>query len=143
MEKTKAILALEFSGHIFFNDRKNRGFDDALYACLRWIEFFYSQEKSLTELLPKVSSEKTGEIRLSLPEKEVKKKLLKIKAYLNKRKEPFKSLDGVRLSRKDSWCLFRSSKTQPALTMRFEAPTDKQLTKLKREFSQVIQYKIP
>ena len=143
MEKTSAILALEFSGHIFFNDRKNRGFDDALYACLRWIEFLSSQEKPLEKLLPQTSSEKTGEIRLDMPEREVKKKLLKIKTYLKKRKEAFKSLDGVRLSRKDSWCLFRSSKTQPALTMRFEAQTKKKLRALKTEFSQVMEYPIP
>ena len=143
MEKTKALLALEFSGHIFFNDRKNRGFDDALYACLRWIEFFYSQKKSLENLLPQTSSAKTGEIRLNMPEKEVKKKLLKIKAYLKTQKESWKSVDGIRLSRKDSWCLFRSSKTQPALTMRFEAPTQKQLETLKREFSKIMSCKIP
>ena len=143
MEKTKALLALEFSGHIFFNDRKNRGFDDALYACLRWIEFFYSQKKSLEELLPQTSSAKTGEIRLNMPEREVKKKLLKVKSYLNEKRESFKSLDGVRLSRKESWCLFRSSKTQPALTMRFEARTKKELKSLKKEFSQALDCKIP
>ena len=143
MEKTKALLALEFSGHVFFNDRKNRGFDDALYACLRWIEFFNSQKKPLKKLLPQTSSAKTGEIRLDMPEKEVKEKLLKIKAYLKKRKESFKSLDGVRLSRKQEWCLFRSSKTQPALTMRFESQTKKKLTALKKEFSQVMGCKIP
>ena len=143
MEKTKAVLAVEFSGHIFFNDRKNRGFDDALYACLRWIEFFNSQKKSLEELLPQVLSAKTGEIRLDMPEKEVREKLSKIKAYLKKRKEAFKSLDGVRLSRKESWCLFRSSKTQPALTMRFEAQSPAKLKALKKEFSQVMECKIP
>ncbi|MDE0092451.1 MAG: phosphomannomutase, partial [Oligoflexia bacterium] len=143
MEKTKAILATEFSGHIFFNDRKNRGFDDALYACLRWIEFFHSQEKSLEELLPQISSAKTGEIRLDMPEKKVKEKLLKIKAYLKRKKEPFKKLDGIRLSRENSWCLFRSSKTQPALTMRFEASTPKKLQSIKKEFSQVMKCRIP
>ncbi|MCZ0931657.1 MAG: phosphomannomutase/phosphoglucomutase [Oligoflexia bacterium] len=143
MEKTKALLAVEFSGHIFFNDRKNRGFDDALYACLRWIEFFNSQKKSLEELLPQVLSAKTGEIRLNMPEREVKKKLLKVKDYLIKRRESFKSLDGVRLSREDGWCLFRSSKTQSALTMRFEARTKEELKNLKEEFSQVMDCKIP
>ncbi|MCY4322003.1 MAG: phosphomannomutase/phosphoglucomutase [Bdellovibrionaceae bacterium] len=143
MEKTRAQLALEFSGHIFFNDRKNRGFDDALYAFLRWIEFFNSQKKSLEKLLPSSSSKKTPEIRVKMPEKEIKKRLLKLKVYLKKRKEKFSSLDGVRLSREESWCLFRSSQTQYALTMRFEASNSKKLKSLKKEFSQVIDYKIP
>ena len=143
MEKTQALLALEFSGHIFFNDRKNRGFDDALYACLRWIEFFNSQNKSLNELLPQIASEKTGEVRLDMPKKEVQLRLSKVKAYLKKRKESFKSLDGIRLSRQTSWCLFRSSNTQPALTMRFEAQTKQELKNLKKEFSKVMNCKIP
>ena len=138
MEKTKALLALEFSGHIFFNDRKNRGFDDALYAGLRWIEFFSSQNKTLEELLPHIKTERTREIRLDMSKKEVHDKLLKIKSYLKKRKESFKSLDGIRLSRKTSWCLFRSSKTQSALSMRFEAQTKKELKSLKKEFSKVM-----
>ena len=143
METRKAQIALEFSGHIFFNDRKNRGFDDALYASLRWIEFFYSQDKSLEELLPSISSAKTGEIRLMKSEKEIQIMLNKLKNYLTKRKEPFKKLDGIRLSRKDSWCLFRSSKTQSALSMRFEALNLKKLKALKSEFSKVIACKIP
>ena len=143
MEKTKALLALEFSGHIFFNDRKNRGFDDALYACLRWIEFFSSQNQSLEELLPQPSSERTGEIRLEMPVKKVRERLLKIKNYLKKRGEPFKSLDGLRLSRETSCCLFRSSNTQAALTMCFEAQTKKDIKNLKKEFSKVMNFKIP
>ena len=41
LESHQALFAVEFSGHIFFNDRPHRGFDDALYATLRLIELFF------------------------------------------------------------------------------------------------------
>ena len=143
MEKTGACLALEFSGHIFFNDRKERGFDDALYASLRLIEILNSRKTPLESLLPKISSARTGEIRLTMPHSEVGKKLAKLRAYLKKRGEKFKALDGIRLSRKEDWFLCRSSKTQSALTMRFESSTKRKLQALKTEISKVIDYSIP
>ena len=125
MEKTGALLALEFSGHVFFNDRKERGFDDALYASLRLLELLSEKNTKLTSLLPKISSVKTGEIRIDMPSQEISEKLLKIQAYLKQKGESFKNIDGLRISRARSWALFRSSKTQEALTMRFEAPSKK------------------
>ena len=143
LEKTKALMALEFSGHIFFNDKKERGFDDALYAGLRLLKLLSEKNTSLEALLPKMDSLRSPEIRVPMPLSEVVKKISQVQIYLKKRKEPFKSLDGIRLSREDSWALFRSSKTQSALSMRFEAPDKKSLKKLKAEFSKVMGFQIP
>lgn len=140
--KTGALFGVEFSGHIFFNDRKGRGFDDALYASLRLMELLNSKNKTLNSLLPKVSNARTGEIRLDMPSLELSKKLSKIRSYLKQRGESFKSIDGIRLSRKDSWALFRGSKTQSALSMRFEAETKEKLYRLKKEFSKVMSLSI-
>ncbi len=137
MEKRKAIAAFEFSGHVFFNDRKNRGFDDALYACLRILEIL-NQGESLTALLPKRTTARTGEIRIPLKNKKITTALEEIKKYFTKRKESFLTLDGIRVSRKTSWALFRSSKTQESLTMRFEASNERDLLKFKEEISSVI-----
>lgn len=141
LKKTGAALAIEFSGHIFFNDRKGRGSDDALYASLRLLELL--KERDLMPLLPPTSNARTAEIRIDMPLERVKKQIKKIKSYLRSRGERFQSLDGVRLSRSNSWALFRGSKTQEALTMRFEADKEKTLLQLKREFSKVMGFKIP
>ena len=143
MERTKALMAVEFSGHLFFNDRKGRGFDDALYASLRLLELLHKTQKSLDSLLPKISSVKTPEIRMDMSPSDISQKISKIQAYLLERGESFKKIDGIRLSRNKSWALFRSSKTQPALTMRFEAPDQKQLDQMKKEFSKVMACPIP
>ena len=137
MEKIKAVFAVEFSGHVFFNDREGRGFDDALYAALRLVEIL-NQNPDLDSLLPKINSFKTGEIRIILPQAEVEKALAAVKAYLGKKGELFNDLDGIRLSRKTGWALFRSSRTQEALTMRFEAAGKQELFDLKAEFSSVM-----
>jgi len=142
MEKSKASLAIEFSGHIFFNDKKDRGWDDALYASLRWIQYYQSEKKKLQDLLSTPSTATTQEIRLLKSEQEILEALKKIKLYLLSRKESFKSLDGIRLSRKKAWCLFRSSKTQSILSMRFEAENQKILQALKKEFSEILGFKI-
>lgn len=143
LEKTQAELAIEFSGHIFFNDKKNRSFDDALYASLRFLQLLNSKNCKLTDLLPKISNEKTREIRLNMPPDLLKNKLDRISLYLKKRGESFQSIDGIRLNRKSCWALFRSSQTQSALTMRFEASNKKELKELKKEFSELINLKIP
>ena len=143
MEKRRALFAVEFSGHIFFNDRKNRGFDDALYASLRLLELLSSATLGLADLRPKDSTVRTGEIRQDMTLSEISKKLSKIQSYLTCRGENFKTIDGIRLSRGKSWALFRSSKTQEALTMRFEAPSHPELQQLKEEFSKVMALKIP
>ena len=137
MERRKAVFAVEFSGHVFFNDRKNRGFDDGLYALLRLLEIL-NQNPDLDSLLPNASPHRTGEIRKTLPPAEIKKALRAVRAYLEKRGEAFRALDGIRLSRKTGWALFRSSRTQEALTMRFEAESARALADLKSEFSSVI-----
>ena len=142
MEKRKALAGFEFSGHVFFNDRENRRLDDALYACLRVLELLQG-ESSLESLLPKITTARTGEVRLPLTNKKQEESLKKIKEYLLGKKESFETIDGVRFSRKTSWGLFRSSKTQESLTMRFEAANEKELLKLKEEMSSVLNLIIP
>ena len=49
MRQTKALLAGEMSGHIFFSD-KYFGFDDALYASIRLLKIL-SKNKNINKLL--------------------------------------------------------------------------------------------
>ena len=49
MRQTKALLAGEMSGHIFFAD-KYFGYDDALYASIRLLKIL-SKNKNINKLL--------------------------------------------------------------------------------------------
>jgi phosphomannomutase/phosphoglucomutase len=132
MKETKALLAGEMSGHIFFADRYF-GYDDAIYAALRLLEIMaqagppYSV-KRLLQGLPQMVS--TPEIRLDCPD-EVKFQVVQ------KMKEAFKDypmvdIDGLRVQFQRGWALVRASNTQPALVLRFEAQDEASLGEIRR-----------
>ena len=63
MRQTKALLAGEMSGHIFFAD-KYFGYDDALYASIRLLKIV-SKNKNINKLLIPFSKLKsTPEIKV-------------------------------------------------------------------------------
>ena len=121
MVETKAPLAGEMSGHIFFKHQWY-GFDDALYAAVRLIRAVSASGKSLTELKDEMPlSVATPELRFQVDESrkfavvdEVAKRLAAEGANVN-------STDGVRVSTPDGWWLLRASNTQDVLVARAEA----------------------
>ena len=129
MKETKALLAGEMSGHMFFADRYY-GYDDAIYASCRLLEILSKTGKSLQELLADVpQSYTTPEIRVECPDH---KKF----ALVEKLKDEFRKhytiidVDGVRVVLDDGWGLVRASNTQPALVLRFEAQSEERLEEI-------------
>lgn len=137
MKETKAILAGEMSGHMFFKDRYY-GFDDAIYAGCRIIEIIAKNKQfdknfkleNLIEPFKKVHTSK--EVRFDCPN-ELKKTVLSL---LNKKIEAnsmffsedikeILTLDGLRIIFPDGFALIRQSNTEPVFTLRFEAKTKK------------------
>lgn len=131
MKETKALLAGEMSGHIFFADRFF-GFDDAIYASLRLMEILkkngqpYSLKK-LLEGLPEMVS--TPEIRFECPD-DVKFDIVE-RAKAAFADYPVIDIDGVRVNFPDGWGLIRASNTQPALVMRFEGKDEAALKRIR------------
>jgi phosphomannomutase/phosphoglucomutase len=127
MQRENALLAGEMSGHIFFRDRYY-GYDDALYAALRFLEIAEKAEAPVSSLMahlppvmatPEIREECEDSVKFVLVEK-VKKLLLNQDYNVN-------DTDGVRVEFKNGWGLLRASNTQPVLVMRFEAGTIDQL----------------
>jgi phosphomannomutase len=129
----------EFSGHIFFADRFY-GFDDAIYCSLRLIEILSKTGKTVTELLEDFPTTfSTAELRIEVGEDQ-KYKLVE-KYRLNLKNQPSVSLneiDGVRAQFNDGWALVRVSNTQPVITLRFEAQSEKSLDKIKQEAFKIL-----
>jgi phosphomannomutase/phosphoglucomutase len=130
MKETKALLAGEMSGHMFFADRYY-GYDDAIYASCRLLEILSKTGKSLAELLADVPrSHTTPEIRVECPDAEKF-------GLVERLKEEFRAqytiidVDGVRIVFDDGWGLVRASNTQPALVLRFEARSRDRLDAIK------------
>ena len=134
LKKTKAPLAGEMSGHIFFNDRWY-GFDDAHYAAFRLIEILNKSKSSLDDLvkdLPKAFS--TPEMNLNVEED---KKFQIVEDFISRADFGTAkkiTIDGLRVNFEDGWGLLRASNTTPKLVLRFEANSQKRLNEIKNMF---------
>ena len=140
MRKEGALLAGEFSGHIFISDGYF-GFDDALYTTFRLVEIMKTAALGINELLSDIPHMCcTPEIRVDCPEDQkktvVERLVSRCKEYKISGNSPFHikklyDLDGVRVVFEKGWGLIRSSNTQPVIVMRFEAEDEESLNNYK------------
>jgi phosphomannomutase/phosphoglucomutase len=138
MKETKALLAGEMSGHMFFADR-NYGYDDAIYASCRLLELLSKTGKSLRELLQDVpKSYNTPEIRVECPDAKKFELVSRLRDEFRKHYEII-DVDGVRVVFDDGWGLVRASNTQPALVLRFEARSKERLDEIKNMVDEAIE----
>ncbi|ABV73530.1 polynucleotide phosphorylase/polyadenylase [Rickettsia canadensis str. McKiel] len=131
MLETKALLAGEMSGHIFFAD-KYFGFDDGIYAALRFLDLLSRSNKTLDEIIDELpKSYSTPEIKIFVPS-ELKIKIIEeIKQKLFDDKIAFNDIDGVRVNTEHGWWLLRSSNTESIIVARAESTSHEGLIKLK------------
>jgi phosphomannomutase/phosphoglucomutase len=125
MKETKAEVAGEMSGHIFFADRY-LGYDDAIYSSCRLVEILAKSDTPLSEMLadvPKMYS--TPEIRMECPEEIKFKAVEQVTSYFKENGYDVIDVDGARVTFEDGWGLVRASNTQPVLVLRFEATSEK------------------
>ena len=151
MRDEKALLAGEFSGHIFIGDRYF-GYDDALYTTFRLVEIMKKTGKDIRELLSDIPRlYYTPEIRVDCPDDRKKAAVEKIVDRIISYQENGGSscrivgvdtTDGVRIVFESGWGLVRSSNTQPVVVMRVEANGQEALveyrTFLEDEFKRAI-----
>ena len=131
MKEIKATFAGEMSGHIFFAD-KYYGFDDAIYASIRFLNLFSDSKKSLSTIFNNMEkSFNTPELRFNSTETEKFMIVKKLKKILKKEKKKFIAIDGVRYSTKEGWWLVRASNTQNIIVARCEAYSKENLNKVK------------
>ncbi len=138
MKETKAELAGEMSGHLFFADRYY-GYDDALYSACRLIEIVARSGKPLSaqlEGLPRMVA--TPEIRIDTPD-DVKFELVRRVAEHFKKTHDVVDIDGVRVKFPQGWGLLRASNTQPVLVERFEAANEELLGQYRGEVERALE----
>jgi phosphomannomutase/phosphoglucomutase len=137
MKETKAVLAGEMSGHMFFADRYF-GYDDAIYASLRLVELVARMGRPLSTLLGDLpKSVSTPEIRVDFPDDKKFAIAERAKEYF-RRHYPIIDVDGVRVQFPEGWGLIRASNTQPALVLRFEAKSNEKL----KEYRGIVESKL-
>ncbi len=137
LTETKAELAGEMSGHIFFKERWY-GFDDALYTGARLLEIISKSNKSCFEIFDEMP------VNLSTPEININfekhgqqfEAMNKLSADINFPNATIITIDGVRVDYENCWGLVRASNTTPCLVLRFEANDNKSLIEIKTKFAE-------
>lgn len=138
MKESKALLAGEMSGHMFFADRYF-GYDDAIYASCRLLEILSRTGKTIGQLLEDVpKSYSTPEIRVECPDAKKFELVDKIKDEFRKQYKII-DVDGVRIVFDDGWGLVRASNTQPVLVLRFESQSKERLAEIRNIVEKAIE----
>ena len=134
MQETGALLGGEFSGHMFFGDRWY-GFDDGMYAASRLAEIISAKGVNLDDAIAKFPATiNTPEIIIPVPDDDKFALVTKLIAKAQFPSGKVTTLDGLRVDFSNGWGLVRASNTGPALTARFEADTQENLSNIQEEF---------
>ena len=133
MKETKAPVAGEMSGHMFFNEGFY-GHDDAMYGAARLLKILAANKQTIKQNLADVPDYvSTPELRIEVPE-EIKFSLVDKAVAHFKAKYDVIDVDGVRVLFGDGWGLIRASNTQPVIVARYEAHTEARLAAIRGEF---------
>jgi phosphomannomutase/phosphoglucomutase len=130
MREENAVLGVELSGHVFFNDPP-LNFDDALFAACKLVEYISRVDKPLSELvreLPRYYS--SPEMRIPCPDLQKFGIVEMIKESFIETHEVI-DIDGARIKFEGGWALVRASNTQPMLSVRVEGRTEEDLREIR------------
>lgn len=120
LQKLKAAVGGEFSGHIYIQDRWY-GFDDGLYAAARLVEILSQHSQSVAEVFaafpedvstPEITIDTNDQRKFAIVQALTKDADLQAGAQVS-------NVDGLRIEFADGWGLIRPSNTTPKLTLRF------------------------
>ncbi|HBX36027.1 MAG TPA: phosphomannomutase, partial [Pseudohongiella sp.] len=139
MVESKAPIAGEMSGHIFFAERYY-GYDDAMYAAVRLYRILVQSGKSLDDWRDAMPvAVNTPETRIDCPDDRKFALIEEVRGRLSEAGAEVSGIDGVRVSTDDGWWLLRASNTQPAIVARCEAADESGLLRLKAEVTAQLQ----
>lgn len=138
IQEEGAALGGERSGHFCITDNWY-GFDDAIFASLRLIEYLSGQNKPLSEILktiPLYDYIISPTIYIPCPD-DKKFEIVDVLVQDFKKEYGAKNvidIDGARVNFEDGWGLVRASSTEPALVVIFEAKNQEKLEEIKNIF---------
>jgi phosphomannomutase/phosphoglucomutase len=139
MKESGALLGGEFTGHFYFNERWH-GFDDGIYAALRLLELLSTIPNNLDEEVAKLPTRpSTNELSLPLHHFDQAKVILQcVKKSLENEPCKINTLDGIRAEFSSGWGLIRASNTSTSMSLRFEADSEEELTRIQAIFQTAI-----
>lgn len=135
MRETRAALAGEMSGHLFFQERWY-GFDDGIYAAARLLQILAEKEEpagAVFAALPQACV--TPEINIPFEvDGDQHRFIEKFSARAEFPGARLTRIDGVRADFDDGFGLARASNTTPCVVTRFEGATPDVIERIQAEF---------
>lgn len=134
LQESKALLAGEMSGHLFFKERWY-GFDDGLYAGARLLELLSHQADISAALNNLPDSINTPELQIRVAEGENHALIAQLQrnAAFDHPQQVI-TIDGLRVEYSDGFGLARASNTTPVVVLRFEADNESALKRIQEDF---------
>jgi phosphomannomutase/phosphoglucomutase len=138
MRDDHILLGGEVSGHMFFAENYY-GVDDGILASCKIIEMAARAREPLSRTFASVPHLRaTPELKAPCPDGEKFRLVEEVTRELKRRYETI-DIDGARVIFPGrGWGLVRASNTNPYLTLRFEARTDREIDEMKREIYAVL-----
>lgn len=140
MREQHAVLGGELSGHIFFADRY-LGFDDALYAALRFLEIWVAKGRDIQKVFADLPQQFTSpQLQIKVASRaEADEVLARLQRTSEEQGLEVDLLDGVKTLFPDKgWALLRASNTQPILWLRCYGETQQALDEIQQFVAQNI-----
>jgi phosphomannomutase/phosphoglucomutase len=136
MHETKADLAGERSGHIFVGGEDYYGFDDAIFAAAKLVEYLSHEKKPITEILSSFPQYVTSpEIKAHCPDQTkygiVEKLIDDFKSEYGSR---VNDINGARVLFDNGLGLVRASSNLPELVLIFEGKTEEDMMHIRDIF---------
>ena len=121
LKETHGALAGEMSGHVFFVERYY-GYDDAMYAALRLLEYLSKDPRKLSAVMADLpATVVTPEIRVGVPDNRNYVIAQELVGKFRADGYDVVDIDGARVHFGDGWGLCRASSNLPMLILRFES----------------------
>lgn len=131
VHEEKALLCGEMSCHYWIT-KDWYCFDDAIMAMIHLLRIISESGKTFGEIVDEIPKyPATPEYRVACPEDKKEEIVKKAVKYFRKKCKKAVTVDGIRGYIFDGWFLFRKSNTQPIVSVRCEAKTQKGLEKVK------------
>ncbi|NWF70284.1 MAG: phosphomannomutase/phosphoglucomutase [Chloroflexi bacterium] len=137
MAEIGALLAGEFSGHLFMGE-DYFGFDDGFLAAGRLLALLATSGQPLSALNARLPTRHiTPEYRLRCPEKDKEDIVESLREPMRAHGEVLE-IDGLRVQFRHGWGVLRASNTEAALCLRFEAETPAALAEIRAVFDRAL-----
>ncbi len=141
MREYGALVGGESSCHFFFKDHYF-GYDDGIYAALRFIQLIVqSKAVSVEQLVNQIPQYYLSpEYRITCADEYKFLVIQDVIQYCKKNRTDLvlNTIDGVRITFNNGWAIIRAANTQPALSIRCEGITKNDLLAIKKQVVAII-----